>query len=234
MQFEVHYFETVSSTMDLVREKADEGIDEGFVVQGGMQTEGRGRRGNQWESPAGNLYQSFILRPIRPRQEWGQLSFVIAVALSNALQDGGVGKHCINLKWPNDVMLDGQKCAGILIESAPDYLIVGTGVNIAFAPIERSKLSDYGITDRDGFRDIFLEHIKQTYDLWQNHGFEPVRAMWMEYAYCLGQNIEARLNDVVYEGIFQNIDCNGTLLLTEKDGTTRKINAGEILYVPSH
>lgn len=220
--------------MDIARENADKGVAEGYVVQGGMQTGGRGRRGNQWESPYGNLYQSFILRPARPRQDWGQLSFVIAVALSHALHDCGVDKRHINLKWPNDVMLDGQKCAGILIEAAPDYLIVGTGVNIAIAPAERSKLADYGIADRDIFRDIFLKNISETYNLWQEQGFAPIRAAWMKYAYRLGQDIQARLNNAVYEGIFQDIDDNGTLLLTEKGGTTRKINAGEILYVPRH
>lgn len=220
--------------MDIARDNADNGAAEGYVAQGGTQTGGRGRRGNQWESPIGNLYQSFILRPTRPRHEWGQLSFVIAVALNNALQECGVDKSHINLKWPNDVMLDGQKCAGILIEAADDYLIVGTGVNIAVAPEERRKLADYGIIDRDGFRDIFLKNIGKTYDIWQSQGFAPIRAAWLAYAYRLGQDIQARLNDAIYEGVFQDIDDNGTLLLTEKGGTTRKINAGEILYVPRH
>lgn len=220
--------------MDIARALADSGAAEGTVIQAGTQTGGRGRRGNQWESPLGNLYQSLILRPGKPKQEWGQLSFVIAVALAGALVRSGICENHIQLKWPNDVLLDERKAAGILIEASGNHVIIGTGVNIATAPESRGRLSDYMAADRDGFRDMFLDSVGYHYTSWQAQGFETIREEWMRHAYRLGQDIQARLKDAVYEGVFQDIDDNGTLLLAEKDGTTRKINAGEILYVPRH
>lgn len=234
MIFDIRYFETVESTMDIARAAAEQNPVEGLVIQGGEQTGGRGRRGNQWLSPHGNLYQSIVLCPEKDKKEWGQLSFVIAVALANSLLKYGVQKDHIKLKWPNDLLIDGMKAAGILIEAADNFVIIGTGININYAPDDRSKLCDYGINDINVFRDVFLNEIDKTYLVWLSDGFEPVRDQWMDYAYRLGQEIQANLKKQSITGIFHNIDNDGTLLLTDKSGTTRKISSGEIIYVSGH
>lgn len=227
---DIHIFESVVSTMDIARDMAAEGAPEWTVVQADMQTGGRGRRGNAWISPKGNLYQSIILRPIEDKQSWGQLSFVIAVALAKAAAFIGIPSQDIALKWPNDVLVKGRKLAGILIEARDDCLILGTGVNVAHAPDDRSKISDYNAAITvDDFRDIFLDYIMDYYYLWEIEGFTSIRTTWIACAYKIGETIQARLADRVHEGVFEDLDEQGILLLREKDGFLRKIHSGEII-----
>jgi BirA family biotin operon repressor/biotin-[acetyl-CoA-carboxylase] ligase len=219
--FTIHYYDTVTSTMDIAREN----LSHGTVIQGGEQTGGRGRRGNAWASPKGNLYQSIVLKPDMPVDTWGQLSFVIAVALGECLQ----GKTYYHLKWPNDVLINDQKLAGVLIEVQGDHVIIGTGVNIQHAPEDRAKVTDFHDISVNDFRDQFLSNIQHYYDQWQLKGFEPIRTTWITHAYKLGEIIQARLPNVIYEGVFEGLDENGVLLLRESDGSIRHINSGEIL-----
>lgn len=215
--------------MDIAREKAEQSAPEGLVVQAAEQVSARGRRGNQWDAPKGNLYQSIILRPTVGRQYWGQLSFVIAVALAQSCLKVGFLKDNIQLKWPNDVLINDQKLAGILIEVQDDFLILGTGVNVKLSPEGKSKIGDAADISVNGFRDVFLEQIGHYYTQWQDQGFEPIRTEWMKYAYRLGKTIQARLPNEVYEGVFEDLTEQGILLLREKDGNLRQITSGEIL-----
>lgn len=228
MNFDIHYFDVVESTMDLARDKAIEGASEGYVVQGGSQNGGRGRRGNQWASPHGNLYQSIILRPQTQRQFWGQLSFVVAVALGQACLDIGFSKDDVQLKWPNDVLIKGDKLGGILIEAHDDFLILGTGVNVEHAQEGRSKTRNVSPRARDEIRDIFLAKIDLYYNEWQTNGFESIRKEWMAQAYKLGETIQARLPTQIYEGVFDGIDTDGVLLLSSGD-EIRKISSADII-----
>ena len=221
--FDIHYYESVESTMDIARENLSHGI----VIQGAEQTGGRGRRGNQWVSPKGNLYQSIVLKPQTARDKWGQLSFVIAVALGEACCEIGIKSY--NLKWPNDVLIDGQKLAGILIEAHDGFVIIGTGVNIEKCPDDRAKIHSFSDVSVDEFRDVFLTQISRYYRVWEEHGFAEIRGEWMLHAYKLGETIQARLPNAIYEGVFEGLDENGVLLLREKDGNLRKINSGEII-----
>lgn len=230
IKFDIRYYDSVGSTMDIARDEAMNGAAEGLVIQAGEQVTGRGRRGNQWASPKGNLYQSILLRPKASREQWGQLSFVVAVALAiGTLKCECPQGTVIELKWPNDVMVNGQKLAGILIEAGDDYVIVGTGVNIAHAPEDRAKIQDlfdYSVND---FRDVFLSTLNTYYDQWQTEGFKPIQSLWLERAYRLGEPIQARLPNMIYEGVFEDIDSDGNLLLREESGSLRKINSGEII-----
>ena len=230
MIFDIHVYDSVESTMDIARDMAGDNATEWTVVQAREQHAGRGRHGNQWTSPKGNLYQTIILRPKIDRQYWGQLSFVIAVALGRAIQDIAPNQpYC--LKWPNDVLIEGQKLAGILIESFADCLLVGTGVNIEIAPDDRSKVKNFSNINVDDFRDIFLKNIKDVYDIWQSKGFNIIRTEWIKNAYRLNELIQARLPNITYDGVFEDLDETGVLLLRQKDGSLRKIHSGEILYV---
>jgi BirA family biotin operon repressor/biotin-[acetyl-CoA-carboxylase] ligase len=223
--FDIHYFESVGSTMDIARDC----LMHERVVQAGEQTGGRGRRGNQWLSPKGNLYQSIILKPTCDKSLWGQLSFVIAVALARSCREVGIGGDDINLKWPNDVLINEQKLAGILIEACDDHVIIGTGVNIEHAPVDRSKITDFCDVSVDGFRDVFLKYIEHYYTQWETHGFDDIRTEWISRAYKLNEPIQARLPNVIYDGVFEGLDESGTLLLREKGGYLRHINSGEII-----
>ena len=221
--FKIQYLDSVQSTMDIARAE----LIHGRVIQAGEQTGGRGRRGNQWLSPKGNLYQSIILKPTIDKTEWGQLSFVIAVALGQACATVRINDY--HLKWPNDVLINDKKLAGILIEVQDDFVIIGTGVNIQHCDDDRAKVSDFSDTSINNFRDEFLKQIEIYFKIWEKEGFAPIRTLWMKHAYRLGDHIQARLPNVTYEGVFEDLDTRGVLLLREKDGNLRKINSGEIL-----
>jgi BirA family biotin operon repressor/biotin-[acetyl-CoA-carboxylase] ligase len=228
--FEIHYYDSVGSTMDEARTYINDKTDADYIViQAGEQTGGRGRRGNQWVSPHGNLYQSIILKPKTDRQYWGQLSFVIAIALGDACFDTGVQQTSLKLKWPNDVLINDQKLAGILIEIEGDHVIIGTGVNIGHAPDDRAKVHDFNQMPINDFRDVFLSKIEHYYSQWEQDGFAPIRKKWLEHAYNLNKSIRARVHKNEFNGVFEGLDDTGTLLLREKNGLIRHINAGEII-----
>lgn len=227
------------STQDLAVAKAAEGAPEGTVIQAMIQTAGRGRQGNQWISPLGNLYMSFILRPMCMPDLAGQLSFVIGLALSAAMDPYVTADHKKTLKWPNDILIDGKKCAGILLESSlssggmVESLVVGMGVNIHAAPEDRIGLQQVAGDKRlavHRFRDEVLVKVAEYYEGWKTTGFEPARRDWLKQAHGLNHKISARLPDRTIKGIFRDIDPTGALLLEEGDGKTIAIRAGEVYF----
>jgi len=115
IKWQINQFQQTDSTQDLAHDAAKDGVDEGAVFQALKQNAGRGRHGNQWSAPLGNLYLSFVLRPDYGLDKAGQVSFVVACALARALElYMNTAKHELKLKWPNDVLVDGLKISGIL------------------------------------------------------------------------------------------------------------------------
>jgi BirA family biotin operon repressor/biotin-[acetyl-CoA-carboxylase] ligase len=229
---------TAESTQDLVRTAALSGEGEGYAVQSLQQTKGRGRHGNEWDSPMGNLYLSVLLRPKSGPETAGQMAFVVALALSAAIDPYiDPAKDRKSLKWPNDILIGGLKISGILLETnlkgiaAIDYLIVGTGVNI-FAPPEGRVGLDSLKTKPvyvNVFRDEYLAQLAVYYDLWTKKGFAPIREEWLKQAHGLGQALKVRLPEITYEGTFEGIDDSGALLL-KADGKVRTFTAGEVHF----
>ncbi len=228
---------TTPSTQDVVRNLAETGEPEGLAIQALQQTKARGRHGNEWIAPMGNLYVSVLLRPVCRADKAGQLAFVMAVALSEAIDEIMEEGHTKTLKWPNDILIDGKKLSGILLESKLDnhgridYLVVGTGVNI-FAPPEGTEGLDRIKKERlavNTFRDLYLQKTLDWYKVWQDKGFAPVREAWLKQAHGLGQTMKIRLPEIAYEGIFDGIDENGALLATI-DGQKRSFTAGEVHF----
>lgn len=225
------------STQDAIRELAAQGDPEGMVVQTLMQTNGRGRHGNTWQSPMGNLYMSILLRPNCRADKAGQISFVAAVALSAAIDEVIAPGHVKTLKWPNDILIDDKKCAGILLESdldkngTVDSLILGMGVNIMAPPEDRVGLKDVakGQVPIHPFRDIVLSHFAAFYNHWRTDGFEDIRRLWLQQAHGLGQIVTARTASQTQEGIFRDIDKDGALILESKDQNI-KVNSAEIFF----
>src|SRR5919198_6069394 len=153
--FRLHRYETIGSTNDEARRLAREGAPAGTLVWAVAQSAGRGRRGHLWQSPPGNLYLSLVLRPDVPPALAPQLGFIAALALGDALdQLAGPGLQ-LRYKWPNDVLAEGRKIAGILLESETagagrlEFVIIGIGVNIASAPRDleypATSLADQGL-----------------------------------------------------------------------------------------
>ncbi len=224
--------ETIDSTNTYAKKLASEGAANGTVVWAHEQTAGRGRQSNTWESPVGNLYMSLILHPEVDTQYIGQLAFLSAVALLNVLEDMLPKSIDINLKWPNDILIDNQKLAGILIESdsVEKWVVVGIGVNIASAPIGCAALSDIGYhpcTTEDLMQKLTNEFGKLMQQ-WQNEGFGDIRERWLSHAYNISKEIVVKVGNNIVIGMFRGIDESGNLLLEPSDGSLQRINSAEV------
>lgn len=240
----LHLFERLESTNDVARRLAQDGAPSGQVVVAAEQTRGRGRYGRTWASPPGNLYASLLVRPGRPLAEAAQLSLVAGLALAEALEALGPPGLRATLKWPNDVLLDGAKTAGILLESAagPEglaaWVIVGTGVNIASFPdgvaYPATALHRAGFAPDLAPLDLLPSYVQAFdawFERWRAAGFAPVRAAWCARGFGIGAEVTLRLEREELRGRFVELSRSGGLVLEQPDGRRREIAAGDLFYV---
>ena len=217
---------------------------EGLTVSAATQTAGRGRRGRAWGSPRGNLSVSILVDVGGPRGNAGELSFVAGVALHDALTALAPGLG-LALKWPNDLLLDGQKLAGILLETvfpagAPQghgAVIIGTGVNLADVPdlgalYPVTALSRHGVSILpETLLTVYAEALASWLDRWRRQGFTAVRAAWLAAAHGVGGPVVARLaGGEEIPGTFEALNEDGALWLRTVDGTLRPILAGDVFF----
>ncbi|KJS40244.1 MAG: hypothetical protein VR70_06345 [Rhodospirillaceae bacterium BRH_c57] len=230
----------VDSTNEEVRRRALTDPDEGLAVMAAVQTAGRGRRGRTWVSPPGNLYLSVRLNQGPSLAATAQLSFVAAVALADALAEAA--PHvAVRFKWPNDLLIGGAKVSGILLETDGPSIILGIGVNVAWAPdaiqttYPATSLKFEGaVVPPEELAKAFLRHLQSCVAQWHFRGFEVFRAAWLERAQGLGQGIVARLQsgeDV--QGIFVDLDVDGALVVDVAGAGRRRILAGDIFFAAS-
>lgn len=224
---------SVGSTNDEAARLAEAGAPEGTVVWSLEQTGGRGRRGRSWASPIGNLYHSIVLRPDCEAVRASELGFVAALAVADIVPAG----RDLRVKWPNDVLVDGGKVAGILPESAiaqdgrVEHVVLGIGVNVTFAPQlpdMRYRGATLGgttvVAALEGLTAALAARLAQ----WRGKGFEAIRADWLAKAGPIGLEVDVRLGEELVQGRFAGIDHDGGLLL-ETGAGPRKIVAGELL-----
>lgn len=233
--------DSVDSTMDEARRRAEEGAEDGTLVWAKEQVKGRGRQGRGWASPRGNLYLSLVLRPECSPAAAAQLSFLAAVALGEAVGTVAPPMVEVTFKWPNDVLFNNRKGAGILLESKStpegmiDYVILGMGVNVQCHPEDAAfpatslrfegcppTLSEVELLE--AFARSFLSRA----NTWIEEGFEPIRRAWLAHATSLGKEIEVRLPKETLTGTFEALDENGVLQLRLADGSLRQIAAGDV------
>ena len=214
----------------------------------GEQTAGRGRRGRSWLSPPGNLYLSLVQRPDGAPARAALLGFVAALGLGDALGSlihgdtlAALGGPALQLryKWPNDLLANGKKLAGILLESETaasdrvDFVVIGIGVNIAHAPRDvefpATSLAAEGVTGITPavLLEDFVRHFAGWVRRWRAEGFAPVRAAWLAAASGLGERVRVRLERQTLLGRFQGLDDDGALVLDAAEGR-RRIAAGEV------
>ena len=229
MDFKIETFASVSSTQDKAIELLNTGASEGLVVQAMSMENGRGRQGNAWHAPMGNLYLSIVLRPDISEADCGQMSFVAALAVVETARSLTDEDLKINVKWPNDVLVEGKKLAGILIDKQGSAYILGVGINILAAPEYATALQAH--SDKrlpiNPVRDFFLDVFDAYYTKWLNEGFENIQEQWMRKAAFLNEKIGVRLSSREEQGIFKGIDQDGALLLETTDGTRRFVS-GEV------
>ncbi len=238
IEWQIQQYQQTSSTQDLAHQAANDGASEGALFQALKQSAGRGRHGNKWSAPLGNLYFSFVLKPDYALDKAGQVSFVVACALARALEEYiDIKKHDLKLKWPNDVLVDGLKMSGILLETniidnKLDSLIVGIGVNIFNKPDLAACLNDVSQEPVyvNKVRDQILHEFNVFYTLWQVKGFEAIQKFWEERAYGIGQEMTARLPKEKFKGTFKGITNEGCLILNESNGNERIITAADVHF----
>jgi BirA family transcriptional regulator, biotin operon repressor / biotin---[acetyl-CoA-carboxylase] ligase len=210
------------------------------------QTAGRGRRARAWSSPLGNFHATLILRPTGSAADVALRSFAAALALRQALAEVTGLAQALALKWPNDVLLNGGKVAGILLESQGTsaggiaHLAIGIGVNLIAAPdpalIEPGATGPVTVQAETGLRvtpETLLNHLAPAYARWeeifQTQGFAPLREAWLAHAARLGQIIQARTGTLTREGRFETLDSSGALILDTAQGRLA-IPAAEVFF----
>lgn len=239
--FTCRYLERVGSTSDPLKELAADGAADGTALAAGEQTAGRGRYGRRWASPPGNLYMSVLLRDVGPLQQAAQLSFVAAVAMGEALSALTPDALLLRFKWPNDLLLDGRKIAGVLLESggpsAAPWIVIGTGVNLSSHPADaRTPATDLAAEGAEiaapALAARYLAALARWRERWRAQGFAPVRAAWLAAAHNLGGAVEVRIEGrAPRPGRFLDIAEDGALLLDPAGGgSVERISAGEVHF----
>ncbi len=177
----VYAYDVVSSTMDVAHQLAAEGAPEGTLVWANRQEKGRGRLGRTWISPEGGLYCSFILRPTRPVNETPELSLVAGQAAAEAIKE--VTGLSPTIKWPNDLLLNGKKVAGILAEARNGALVVGIGINVTTNPTDlmdtATSLAVQGVANPGVLQlaGACCQSLSKWYDVWTAKGVSPIRTV---------------------------------------------------------
>ncbi|HEY7979425.1 MAG TPA: biotin--[acetyl-CoA-carboxylase] ligase [Rhizomicrobium sp.] len=231
----------IDSTNEEARRLAASGERGPIWLRADRQTAGRGRRGRAWDSPAGNLAATLLIAPGKPASECAQLSFVTAIAAADTASSFAPNAE-IKVKWPNDVLANGRKLAGILLESASGgdgaltFLAIGIGMNLAHFPPDTefpaTSLAALGVSVPSPSAALaqLAAHFAKWYDVWMMNGFSPIQDAWLARAAGLGSRIRARLTHEETSGVFEGIDATGALILREAQGRTRTIAAGEVFF----
>jgi BirA family biotin operon repressor/biotin-[acetyl-CoA-carboxylase] ligase len=238
-RLQVH--ESLPSTSDLIAKLATAGEPEGLAVLAREQTAGRGSRGRGWQSPAGNLYLSVLLRPLGPIADAGHWALLAGVALVEVLSGfmPDDASTALTLKWPNDVLLRGRKLAGILMDSATrpggqlDWLIVGMGVNLATAPsVPGRATACLGELTLPPPPERVAEMLLARLDYWvgvaRGDGFGPVDSAWIARAHPVGSVLRLTHDGVAIDGSFAGLGEDGSLLLATA-GKVQAFSTGEVL-----
>ena len=233
----ITYQHQVTSTSDLAKEAVAEGKPAGTAFRAGLQTKGRGRHGRSWVSPEGNLYVSVIFYPGVAESRWAELSLIAGLALVDAVRLLRADED-ITLKWPNDLLVRGRKCAGILLEREGRAIIVGCGVNLNEAPAETDGWIP-GSLNRDvsgppvsdemlmaGFEKTLISR----YNSWEKDGFEQHRLDWMAAAAHIGATLVVDMGQGrAISGVFESLGNGGALMLRSEDGAIHEIQAGDVI-----
>jgi BirA family biotin operon repressor/biotin-[acetyl-CoA-carboxylase] ligase len=232
-RFVVRRHAVLTSTMDEARAQAHAGAPDGTVVVAELQTAGRGRRGRKWVSAEGNLLATILLRPRLPQSRLTELGFVVALALADAVDVVLAGGHA-RLKWPNDVLIDDAKVAGILIEIVDGgAALVGIGLNVAQSPADTpypaTCLRDAGASAScDEALTQLLTALDRRLAQWMTHGFAATRTAWLARGPAPGGLVRIRNGDRIDTGRFAGLDVDGALLLADA-GAPRRIIAGDVV-----
>ncbi len=227
----VHFFETVASTQTEARRLIAEGQGQGALVIAAEQTQGRGRFGREWYSPrGGNLYLSYVLQPPVALESWPRIGMAASLALAEAIE--AVCALGVQLKWPNDVLVNERKVAGILCEVADEFLIAGVGVNVnAALPSSLADATSLSqATQQTINRSQLLVAFVERFDRYYGDFLNGVRLeqAWAARLHTLGKFVRVRAGQQLIEGLASGVTAEGALIIQCSDGTQVTCTAGEV------
>ena len=232
------------STNAEARRRAEAGEGGPLWITARRQTAGRGRRGRKWKSESDNLASTLLLLTRKSPAEAAQLTFAASLAVADFL-DRYVPPALVTIKWPNDVLLDGRKTSGILIESGPApsgglWLAVGIGVNLSQAPGDTERPAtciaehlSQGVTSPptvDEAAKALAETFGVWLDRWTTLGFQPILDAWTARTPGLHGPCTARLTNETLSGTADGVEADGSLRLKLPDGSLRVISAGDVFF----
>ena len=239
----VSFFDVVESTNTEAKRLAREGAPEGTLIVAGGQTKGRGRMGRTWVSPSGGgLYLSIVLRPTFSVDRLSRLTLTAGVAVASAIQESGITPQ---LKWPNDILIDGRKVGGILTEALFDkrqieYAVLGIGINVntekeAFPASIRNlatslQLSLGKAVSRNDLLQTLLCQFEQWYESLNTVPFETILETWSEFDTTLGRLVEVFLPERRVVGVAEALQSDGALLVRDKRDGLHRIVAGDVVH----
>ena len=218
--FKLNILQTCSSTNDIAIQNAKKGLPEGSSYLSILQTNGRGRNNNQWTSMKGNLFLSSIFRPSISKTRWHQLSLIIGFSILESLIKLGVDRRKIELKWPNDVLVQKNKISGVLLESFDDFIVAGIGLNILKNPQNDTKWNTTKLYDHSNndfsleyIANIILKIIFKNYAIWKDKGFNFFKKKINNNFYNINNKIVIKLNSYSNNitGIFLGLGDNGSM-----------------------
>lgn len=238
---EIHHLAEATSTNDIAKELAAKGAEEGTIVISETQTLGRGRLSREWASPEGGIWFSIILRPQVTPKDASKLTFVAAVAVARVIIE--MFNLRAEIKWPNDVLIGGNKVCGILTETSTkgdvvDFVVVGIGINAnvsldSFPESLRNCLTSLKEElkeeiERERFLRALLEELERYYTIFMRKNFDLILEEWRNLAGFLGQYVEVVSFDEKIRGRAVDVDQNGALMIKLRNGTVKKVMSGDV------
>ena len=235
------YYQELSSTMDDARHLAEGGAEEGAVVMAENQTSGRGRFGRNWVSGQGNIHLSVLFRP--SIEVLPQLTMMGAVAVARAIRRTTALDP--RIKWPNDVLVNGKKVSGVLVEAAAtggdiDYAVVGVGVNVSLDTSGFSEISDTAgnleeLVGQTVARDEVLRQLLMEMDTLYLQALQgdSVLEEWRSSMETIGQRVTVSWRENRWEGLAEDVDRSGNLLLRLDNGELMTMTAGDVSLSPN-
>jgi len=239
---ESHVFEQVSSTNKKAKELAKKNVPDGTIIISKTQDNGRGRFNRVWISPEGGVYFSIILKPKNKDEKLTLLPLVAALSVYNTIYS--LCDLDVKIKWPNDVIINGKKISGILIESESknnslDFVVIGIGFNlnvdVDIFPEEYNATSlsyEIGINlDYYDFLKKLLFTLDKYYSLFINEDYDTILNEWRKNSDTIGKNVVINLKDKKISGRAVDIDENGFLIILDEYGNKTKITSGDCFYI---
>lgn len=248
-KYSVIFFDRLDSTNLEAERLVNRGTIGEYVIVSSMQSAGQGRNENSWHSPEGNLYFSIVFNHENDLSKLPQISLVTSLscceAMHNLLADNEASlfPRLFQIKWPNDLLLNGKKQCGILLRSLPyvcantepvNYLIVGIGMNLTSSPknlnYQTISLGEEGIqyNSKDEVLHKIMERFNENYKVWQSEGFSAIRVRWMDCAYNVGKEISFSMRGERFSGTFKEIADDGQIVLELKSGELHKVATCDI------